>query len=923
MTQDRDLLEALFAQQLGLAPAGEIMAAGAEWLVQREKGRSLKDVLVTRGVLDAARARLLDALVDEAIAQHGGSAATTLDNLPLAMKDSLVGLSDTLRSGEHTMPVGSEGTRGDARTMSFDSLETPENIGAEAKGRYTFDTGRKGRTEELGRGGAGRVVVARDHFLGRDVALKELHRDVTQNPKYDTLHVRGLEARFLREARVTGQLEHPAIVPVYELGRRRDGTLYYTMRRVRGRTLAQAFADTRSLEGRLAFVPDLLTACRAVAAAHHRAVVHRDLKPQNVMLGPHGETYVMDWGLARVMGRADRQQPTVQLAPDLTGGRDLGPVGTPSYMAPEQASGHRDDIDERSDVWGLGAMLFELLTGRAPYVGRSPWEVLAEVQAGPPPPVTSLAPNAPPELVAVCAKALAWKREDRYRDAGALAADLDAWLSGRRVSAYAYSPVEVGRRILTRHRGTALLAAASVVLLLAVAAVAAVGIGRERDEARAMARFFLADVAPTLAGVPGTGELLQQLSSSALEAFAAGVDAETGRRDDRLLLVRTWNELAYQNWRLGQREPARSALEASRRRLEPLRRQFPADGEVLAAELEAEMCRLDLELDDGELPGTRQRVEALAARLPALRALGPPTPYALAVERLIADRTAIVTLNSGDPRGALDWARRARDIAAEHVRLAPEDPRAMATSIDAAVLLATVLETVGQRDESLQTLRTAGRQVERLRAERDGRALKEAHANVLGQLTRSLDPERDAAEWRQALTEARRLLAEVQRTDPGRNIVLYELVLLALLDGDDEAAWSTAQRIEAMELGAEYDEAVIIAAFATGRDDVVRAKAREGGSGSPASAALWAGLLEALEGHRALARGHLSRCKALRCGVTTTWLPTVLLRRLGARDDANAQRLRQLALELPVSLADGKRLEAALERLAEDLGATP
>lgn len=438
-----------------------------------------------------------------------------------------------------------------------------------------------------------------------------------------------------------------------------------------------------------------------------------------------------------------------------------------------------------------------------------------------------------------------------------------------------------------------------------------------------MARFFLADVAPTLSGVPGTGDLLQQLSSSALEVFAAGVDPETGRRDDRLLLVRTWNELAYQNWRLGQREPAKAALASSLRRVEPLRRQFPGDAEVLAAELEAEMYRLDLELDDGELPGTREKVEALAARLPALRTPGPPTPYALAVERLVADRTAIVLLNSGDPRRALDWARRARDVAVEHARLAPDDARAVATSIDEAVLLATLLETVGQREESLQTLRTAGRQVERLRAERDGRALKEAHANVLAQLTRSLDPERDAAEWRPALTEARRLLAEVQRTDPGRNIVLYELVLLALLDGDDEAAWSTAQRIEAMELGAEYDEAVIVAAFATGRDDVVRAKAREGGSGSPASAALWAGLLEALEGHRALARGHLSRCKALRCGVTTTWLPTVLLRRVGARDDASAQRLRQLARELPVSLADGKRLEAALERLVEDLGATP
>lgn len=924
MTGDRDLLEALFAQQLGFAPAADIMAAGAEWLVQREKGVSLKDVLVARGVVDAARARLLDALVDEAIAQHGGSATRTLERLPPAMQDSLTGLSDTLRSGEHTVPIGVDGPRGDVHTMSFDSLETPENIGVEAKGRYTFDTGRKGRTEELGRGGAGRVVVARDHFLSRDVALKELHRDVTQNPKFDTLHVRGLEARFLREARVTGQLEHPAVVPVYELGRRRDGTLYYTMRRVRGRTLAQALADTRSLEGRLAFVPDLLTACRAVAAAHHRAVIHRDLKPQNVMLGPHGETYVMDWGLARVMGRADRHQSTVQLAPDLTGGRDLGPVGTPSYMSPEQAEGHRDDIDERSDVWGLGAMLFELLTGRAPYVGRSPWEVLAEVRTGPPPPVTSLAPTAPPELAAVCAKALAWTREDRYRDAGALAADLDAWLSGRRVSAYPYSPVDVGRRLLKRHRGTALLAAGTAALLLALAAFGAVRIGRERDEARSMARFFLADVAPSLASVPGTDSLLQQLSTSALEAFSAGVDPETGRRDDRLLLARTWNELAYQNWRLGRRDAARQAIVASRRLLEPLVRQWPQDLEVRAAELEAETYHLDLELDDGELPGTRQRVEAVADRASLLRGLGPPTPYSLTVERLVADRAAIVCSNSGELRRATTWARRARDVAAEHYRLSPDDPRAAAATIDEAALLAWMLDTEGQRAEALDTLRTAVRQAERLRGLRDSRGLKEAHSNALAQLAKSLEPSQDADEWRRTLSEGRRLLAEVQRADPGRNVILYDLAMLALLDGDDEAAWGYAQRIEAMEHGAEYDEAVILAAFVTGRDEVVREKARGGPrSGSPAAAAFWAGLVEALEGNRALARAHLGRCEALRCGTTLTWMPTALVRRLGTRDDAVARRLRAFAAAFPVSSQSGAPFEAGLRQLAADLEAAP
>jgi hypothetical protein len=379
----RELLSALFAQQLGFVRAEELVEAGAEWLVTREKGESLCDVLVRRELLDAQRRKLVEALVEESL-ETSPHPSLTLPTVP----DTVSGLAHTLPSYNSLEKARDE--------LSFDSLETPENIGLEDRGRYTFDTGPHGEAEELGRGGVGQVLVTKDHFLSRDVAFKALHRDLTTSTAVDTLQVRHLEARFLREARVTAQLDHPAIVPVYELGRRRDGTLYYTMQRVRGRTLAQAMADARSLAGRLAFVPDLLTATQAVASAHHRKVIHRDLKPQNVMLGVHGETYVMYWGLARVIGRSERDPRPVELAPDLTAGRDMGPVGTPSYMSPEQAWGRHEEVDERSDVWGLGAMLFELLTGRAPFVGRSPWDVLADVRSEPVPRVHALNPRRPP-----------------------------------------------------------------------------------------------------------------------------------------------------------------------------------------------------------------------------------------------------------------------------------------------------------------------------------------------------------------------------------------------------------------------------------------------------------------------------------------------------------------------------------------------
>ncbi len=911
MTKDRDLLEALFVQQLGFAPASEVMSAGAQWLVQRESGSSLADVLCSRGLLDEKQVRLVRALVDEAIAAHGGDAAVTLESLPEATRDSLDGLSATLRPGashERLDPI-----------TSYDSLETPENIGTEAKGRYTFDTGKKGRVEELGRGGAGRVVVARDHFLGRDVALKELHRDITQNPKFDTLHVHNLEARFLREARLTGQLEHPAIVPVYELGRRRDGTLYYTMRQVRGRTLAQALVDSGNLEGRLALLPDLLTACRAVAAAHHRDVVHRDLKPQNVMLGPHGETYVMDWGLARVMGRADRSRTPMQLAPDLTGGRDLGPVGTPSYMSPEQAQGDRDALDARADVWGLGAMLFELLTGRAPYVGRSPWEVLAEVRSAPPPRVKSVEPAAPPELVAVCEKALAWNREHRYGHAGELAEELAAWLAGSRVQAYDYSLREVTGRVLRRYRALALLGAATFVALVVVAVISAVGVRRERDEARAMSRFFLADVAPTLANVPGSSEAWSQLSSSALESFSAGVDVERGPVADRLLLARAWNDVAHQAWRVGQRQRSNTALDQAQRMLGPLRAQVPGDVEVAAVALEYETWRADLLIDRGDERGALAKLGELSAEAQRLRAVAPASAAVLGVQTLVLSRISVVHFTRGDTQLALDTSMQARAAAFSFHRAAPNDVRAAVAVLDASTGLALAQLASGQREAGLTTLRDAARLAQVMRSQRDSRELQAAHATVLATLARALEPTERGA----VLPQARRLLNDVLAADPGRNLELFDSVQLALLDGDVAGAWQAAERIDALQLGAEFDEALLAAAFATGRDEVVREKARAQVPGSPAAVALYGALVEVLAGNTQLARAHLAKCFELKCTDSLVWHSAAVLRRVEGRDDALANSLRTLATEHPLAVGDAVGVAAGLKALDAQLRGAP
>ncbi|MFZ5446883.1 MAG: serine/threonine-protein kinase [Myxococcota bacterium] len=272
------------------------------------------------------------------------------------------------------------------------------------EGRYAVP---EGVTDpELARGGMGRVLTLVDTHLKREVAVKELLREHTAEHSSTGPM---LENLFVREARVLALLEHPGVVPVYELGRRADGTPYYAMRRIRGRSLHAALADCVSLDERLALLSHFIDVAQTVGYAHSKGVVHRDLKPDNVMVSRFGETQVIDWGLALVRGEP------------IEGGVV---AGTPSYMAPEQAAG--TGVDARSDVWALGVMLFELLTGRLPFGGRGPSEILDAVRTGPIPRVKDLEPGAPPALIAVAEKALQRAPALRFQDAGELADALEA-----------------------------------------------------------------------------------------------------------------------------------------------------------------------------------------------------------------------------------------------------------------------------------------------------------------------------------------------------------------------------------------------------------------------------------------------------------------------------------------------------------------
>jgi eukaryotic-like serine/threonine-protein kinase len=355
---------------------------------------------------------------------------------------------------------------------------------------------------EIAKGGMGRVLEARDRRLGRKVAIKELlpkNRDAAR--------------RFEREARITARLQHPAIIHVYEAGTWPGGEPFYAMTRVEGRSLGKVVAERVSLNERLGLLPHVIAAADALAYAHSQHVIHRDLKPSNVLVGEFGETVVIDWGVAKDLETAgdagESQHRWPRSTVDET--RSGSVVGTPAYMPPEQARG--ESVDERADVYALGALLYTLLVGHAPFVGSSATAVLASVKEGPPPEVHACEPGAPRDLVAIATKAMSRAPERRYANAGELAADLKRFQTGQLVAAHRYTARQLFVRWIQRRRFAVAIAAGAVV---AVATIASLSVSRTLSEkARAEARRF------ALLEERGRAELLDGHAGRAL-AYLAG-----------------------------------------------------------------------------------------------------------------------------------------------------------------------------------------------------------------------------------------------------------------------------------------------------------------------------------------------------------------------------------------------------------------
>jgi serine/threonine-protein kinase len=492
MSADRNLVFGILALQMDFISRDALIHAMHAWVLYKHK--PLGQILLEQGALREDTHPLLEAMVQKHLELHGGDAQKSLEAVisvgSVRQQLQLVADPEVQASLAHVSAQKEEAVP--CSTTDY-SAGTPTSSGL----RFRV-------LRPHAKGGLGEVFVANDEELHREVALKEIQAPYSNDP-----HSR---SRFLLEAEITGGLEHPGIVPVYGLGSYPDGRPFYAMRLIKGDTLHDAIQRFHRDEGprrdpgeRWLALRGLLRrfvdVCNAVAYAHARGVLHRDLKPSNAILGGYGETLVVDWGLAKPTGRRVEEGGGAEetLRPASASGAALTQVGsvlgTPAYMSPEQAAGKLDELGPTSDIYSLGAMLYCLLTGKAPFDGgRDMGGVLDKVKKGEIAPPRRVKRDVPQALEAVCLKAMALRPEDRYPSARALAGDVEKWLADEPVSAWR-EPLQLrAGRWARRHQAG--VAACTAGLLVAVLAGGAGSwwLDRQRAEQRQGVEAGLAEV---------------------------------------------------------------------------------------------------------------------------------------------------------------------------------------------------------------------------------------------------------------------------------------------------------------------------------------------------------------------------------------------------------------------------------------------
>jgi eukaryotic-like serine/threonine-protein kinase len=536
----RDLLFGLLALQNGLIDQGQLVAGFQAWA--RQKMRPLAELLVARGDLDGEQRAGIEAMVALHVKKHGGDTEKSLASVPADVVARL-GLA---RTGDAEIDA-SLGNIGFSTVHAGDDADRTSSLGVSTSLGERFQILRP-----HARGGLGAVLVARDQELHREVALKQILAEFADDPTS--------RQRFLLEAEITGGLEHPGIVPVYGLGIDAGGRPFYAMRFIRGESLKTAIAGyhvdaslkpdagRRSLALRQ-LLRRFVDVCHAIDYAHSRGVLHRDLKPANIIVGKHGETLVVDWGLAKAVGRSEPRNVTDErtLVPS-SGSAPRGTLpgsamGTPGYMSPEQASGDLEHLGPRSDVYSLGATLYCLLTGRPPFEGEDVGSILRAVQRGEFSPPSAREASIDRALEAVCLKAMALAPDDRYATPKELSDDVERWQADEPVTVWREPFTRRARRWARQNR--LLVTAALGAVLVAVAGLVA-GLAVQ-TRANVLLRNANIDQAIANAKVTATNAELQAANERERQRFDLAVEAirryHTDVSEDFLLKQDQFKEL--------------------------------------------------------------------------------------------------------------------------------------------------------------------------------------------------------------------------------------------------------------------------------------------------------------------------------------------------------------------------------------------
>jgi serine/threonine protein kinase len=455
-----DVILGLIAAQFRFVPAVSVSALLAKCVPPASA--NLASLLKEEQGISSDSLELLIALRAQYLNNHDNDVDASIAALDSneTLRTQLLSLVDPQMQATLTLANAGDPTR-DLDATQFYSDRTNESDRSTKKTLHSVERYRIIRPHA--KGGLGEVYLARDAELQREVALKEIQPRFADNSES--------RARFRLEAEVTGNLEHPGIVPVYGLGHYGDGRPFYAMRFIRGDSLKEAIThfhtkypsladsdaalELRKLLGRF------IDVCNAIEYAHSRGVLHRDLKPGNIVLGSYGETLVVDWGLAKVLGATETASEVASQNASLTSSSGASPtimgsaVGTPAYMPPEQASGNLAELGPSSDVYSLGATLYHLLTGKPPFSGSTVAQVLSDVQQGKFVTPRSLRPDLPLQLAAICEKAMATSPQSRYQTPLLLAEDIDRYLADEPVSAIPDPWITRSKRWLRKHPGLA------------------------------------------------------------------------------------------------------------------------------------------------------------------------------------------------------------------------------------------------------------------------------------------------------------------------------------------------------------------------------------------------------------------------------------------------------------------------------------